>query len=357
MGANAEARDQEPARPRVSVVMPCRDEERHIGAALGSLLDGSFPAEQMEVLVVDGNSGDRTREIVAEVARRDRRVRLLFNPRAVTPAALNIGVRAARGDIIARVDAHTVYPPDYVAVLVRALEETGADLVGCGEEAVPPGEGVWAEVLTLALRGVFATASPYRYRRRAGAVDTVPFGCWRREVFARVGGFDERLLRNQDYEHARRLGRAGGRIHLITDTRVRYIPRASLRRLWRQAIDTGMWNAFMHRLCPYTFRWRHFLPGPFFLAVVTALLLLAALPLGGDRRLALAGAALLGAYLALDLAAAVVQAARRGRPWLAPLLAFTVASHHVVYGYGICKGWALIAAGRWRSRIGREGES
>jgi glycosyltransferase involved in cell wall biosynthesis len=338
---------------KVSVVMPCLDEERHIGTALGSLMRGSFPKEQMEILVVDGGSGDRTRVIVEELMRHDPRLRLLDNPRRATPAALNIGVRAARGEIIIRVDAHTEYPPEYVTVLVRALEESGADLVGCGEEAVASAPGAIARAIALALGGAFATGSPYRYRRQSGPVDTVSFGCWRRRLFERVGLFDERLVRNQDYEHARRIGRAGGWAYLTTETCIRYFPRPTLRKLWAQAAETGMWNAFMQRLCPYTFAWRHTLPGLFFLGVAAAVLAIAVGVFAGRAALVEVGAALLFPYVVIDLGAAAWQAWHRRVLVLAPLSAFVVASHHVSYGYGICKGWLLVASGRWRDRLGK----
>jgi hypothetical protein len=208
-------------------------------------------------------------------------------------------------------------------------------------------------VIALAHRGAFATGSPYRNRRTAGNVDTVFLGCWRRELFDRVGLFDERLARNQDNEHASRIRRAGGRVHLVPEVRVPYFPRPSLRRFWRQAAETGMWNAFTQRLHPYTFTWRHFLPAPFLLGVVFCLALVVAGLLGANGRLALVGAALLAPYVLLDVASAIVQTTRVGRPLLAPLLAFVVASHHVVYGYGICKGWLLVASRRWRHRLGQ----
>jgi GT2 family glycosyltransferase len=337
---------------KVSVIMPCRDEERHIAIAICSLLAGRFPADEMELLVVDGMSSDATRDIVNQIARHDRRVRLLDNPRRTTPAALNIGIAAAAGEIIVRVHPHTEYPPDYVTVLVQTLGESGADLVGCGEEAVASAPGAIPRTIAIALGGAFATGSPYRYRRASGPVDTVSFGCWRRELFDRVGLFDERLLRNQDYEHACRIRRAGGRAWLTTATRIRYFPRPTLRKLWQQAAQTGMWNAFMQRLCPYTFAWRHTLPGLFFVGVLLAAAAVVAGVWGARPIFWHLGAGVLVPYALLALAASAWQARRRGAPELAPLAAFVVASHHFTYGYGICKGWLLVATGRWQKRLG-----
>jgi len=339
-------------RPTVSVIMPCRNEERFIRASLASLLSGSWPPAAMELVVVDGRSTDRTREIVQELVRTDPRVRLVDNPQQVTPAALNAGIRAAHGDIIVRVDAHTTYPREYVAVLVRALEETGADLVGCGEQPTPANDGVWARAISLALSGPFGTGSAYRYRRQSGPVDTVPFGCWRRALFDRVGLFDERLLRNQDYEHASRIRKHGGRVFLTTEAHIRYHPRASVGALCRQAAETGMWNAFTERLHPYTFRLRHVLPGPFLLWVLAAL----ALILFGHGSTRTAGALMLAPYALANVLSSLWLSLVSGAPQLAPLVAGVVAAHHLAYGYGICKGWLLVASGRWRWRLGQPGD-
>lgn len=340
------------ALPTVSVVMPCRDEARHIEAALTSLLDGRYPADRLEILVVDGLSRDGTRDLVTAFAARDPRVRLLDNPQRITPSALNVGIAAARGEVIIRVDAHSRYPAGYIACLVDALQTTGADLVGCAETAVCAATGVMARLIALSLGGAFATASPFRYRTRSGAADTVPFGCWRRETFDRVGLFDERLVRNQDYEHACRLRRAGGRVHLLAEPRYEYVARSTLGSLYEHAARTGMWNAFMQWLHPHTFRWRHFLPGPFFLGVVACLMLALAGLVTGRAWMAAVAGALLAPYALANLGSTIVQTARARMLPLAPLLAFIVFGHHFFYGFGICRGWLLVATGRYRRHLG-----
>jgi glycosyltransferase involved in cell wall biosynthesis len=338
--------------PTVSVVMPCRDEAPHVAAAIDSLLDDSYPADRLELLVVDGRSRDGTREIVASRAARDARVRLLDNPRRITPSALNVGIAASRGEVIIRVDAHSRYPRGYIACLVHALTTTGADLVGCAEKATCGSTGVMARLIALSLGGAFATASPFRYRKRSGSADTVPFGCWRRETFDRVGRFDERLVRNQDYEHACRLRRAGGRVYLLAEPRYEYVARSTLRALYGHAAQTGMWNAFMHWLHPHTFRWRHFLPGPFFLGVLFCLTLMLVGVASGRAWLGAVGVGLLAPYALASLASAALQTWSARMLVLAPLLSVIVFGHHLTYGYGICKGWLLVATGGYRRRLG-----
>lgn len=338
--------------PRVSVVVPCLNERRFVERSLRSLLDGHFPAAEMEVLVVDGGSTDGTREILCRLAAADERLRLYENACGATPAALNVGIGAARGQIIVRADAHTFYPPDYVEVLVRTLVQSGADLVGCRADTTASGDDWLARTIAVAAGGRFATGSPFRSRSRSGDVDTVPFGCWRRRLFDAVGLFDERLLRNQDNEHASRILRAGGRVHLTTETRVAVVVRGSLDELWRHAIDSGMWNAFTQRLHPYTFRWRHFLPGVFFVGVVAAALAIVAGAGARQPSLLALGAAALLPYLAADLLVALHKARAQGRLALALPIAFITASYHLTYGYGIVKGWLLVASGAWRKRLG-----
>lgn len=350
--------------PRVSVIMPCLNEARCIRASLGSVLSGTFPAGDMEVLVIDGGSSDGTQAILEEMAARDGRVRLLQNPRRLTPIALNLGVRAARGDIVLRVDAHSVYPPEYVETLVRTLEQTGAEMVGgCLEHAPAPGEGgILAQAIAAAVGSPFGTGSPFRYRKRSGPVDAVAFGCWRRELFDKVGLFDERLLRNQDNEHSSRIIREGGIVYMTDEVTVQYHPRADLPSLWRQARLNGMWNAFTERLYPYTFRWRHFLPGLFALGAVAVALTLALTAAGiiRDGRLAAAALICFSPYLAINLAVSsrLARELAGGAPLraltLAPLLGFIFFSYHFTYGLGVIAGWLLVATGGWRRHLGPE---
>jgi GT2 family glycosyltransferase len=339
-------------QPRLTVVIPCRNEAASVEATLSSILGGTFPAAQMEVLVVDGRSTDGTRAIVSALAARDPRLRLLDNPVGSTPAALNIGIRAARGDIVVRVDCHSTYPPTYVEALAGALESTGADMVGGRVENIAAHPGAPAEAIALALGCPFGTGSPFRYRAGDGPVDAVQLGCWRRALFDDVGLFDERLLRNQDNEHSARILRRGGRVHMTSAVTVRYHPRATLRALGRQALLNGTWNAFTERLCPYTFRWRHVLPGIFFLGVLASALLLAGGLVTGAGALAAAAGLLVAPYALCNLAAATLAAWRAHRLRLAPLVAGVLWWWHLAYGFGVARGWWLVATGGWHRHLG-----
>jgi glycosyltransferase involved in cell wall biosynthesis len=237
------------AKPFVSIVIPCRNEAAFIGPCLKSVLATSFPQERLEVLVADGMSDDGTRAIISELARQNPIIRLLDNPAKITPCALNVGIGAARGDIIMRMDAHTTYPPNYVGDLVEWLLKSGADNVGGIWRTLPASESTLARAIARGLSHPFGVGNAYF---RTGTkeprwVDTVPFGCYRREVFTRIGMFDPELVRNQDDEFNLRLIRAGGKILLVPSVASDYYARDSLAKLARMYFQYGYFKPLVVR--------------------------------------------------------------------------------------------------------------
>src|SRR5690349_10523036 len=231
--------------PTVSVVMPVRNEERFIAACLTSVLEQDYPAELVEVLVVDGMSTDRTRERAAEVLA-DRiaagTASILDNPRGIAPTAMNIGISAASGDVILRVDGHTTLPPDYVSRCVKVLQETGSQNVGGAIRTL--GSGAVGRAIATAQSSRFGVGGvAFRTgRSSAGPVDTVPFGAFPREVFDRIGDFDVELVRNQDDELNFRLIQAGGTVWFDPGIRTDYFSNRTLRGLWRQYFLYGKYK-------------------------------------------------------------------------------------------------------------------
>ena len=237
------------SRPLVSVVIPCRNEEAYIAACLDSILAGDYPRNLLEILVVDGQSDDGTREILSRYATRHPYIILLENPRRTTPAALNVAIRAASGSVIIRMDAHVLYPWYYIRRLVEALEETGADNVGGVLDTVAVDDTPTARAIALGLSHPFGVGNSHfrtgsRVRRE---VDTVPFGCYRREIFDRIGLFDEELIRNQDDEFNFRLIGRGGRVLLVPEVRCRYFPRRSFRQVARMYYQYGYFKPLVAR--------------------------------------------------------------------------------------------------------------
>jgi succinoglycan biosynthesis protein ExoA len=334
------------AEPSVSVIVPIRNEAGTIRRCLAGLAAQDYPGDRVEILVVDGGSDDGTPAVVAECAAADPRIRLLHNPRREAAPAMNVGLAAARGEIVARVDGHAIVPPDFLARTVDALrrrpdvECVSGALVTVGR--TPTGRAIAAAMSSLAGVG------PARFRTGARGeclVDTVAFPVYRRRTLDRLGAFDEELVRNQDDELNLRLTRAGGRILLLPDLHIVYYCQSSLRGLWRQYYQYGFWKVRVIQKHGAPASWRHLVPGAFVAALALAPLA-AALP-----RLRLAAAIVVAAY-ALFVAAASVGLARRAGAALAPRLAAALVTLHVAYGAGFWKGLAtfgLPAPGRARA--------
>jgi glycosyltransferase involved in cell wall biosynthesis len=259
-------------RTRVSVIVPIRNEERYIGTCLQSLLEQTYPKTLYEILVVDGRSSDQSKKIVEEFARTNEIVRCLDNPEAIAPAAMNIGIRSAAGEIIIRADGHNFYPKDYVANCVKYLAETGADNVGGPWRTVPSDGSFGAKVVVAILTNPFGVGdSRFRTSMFEGFVETVPFGAFRRELFDRVGLFDEKLVRNQDNELNARIRSAGGKIFQTPALSTEYHPVATVSALLKQTFRTSQWHAFSVRRNTSSMSVRHFVPALFVVSLVTLL--------------------------------------------------------------------------------------
>lgn len=241
--------------PFVSVVVPVRNEARHLRDCLAALLDQDYPAERREILVVDGRSTDGTREIVSALAPAHPHLALLDNPAGLIPHGLNVGICAARGSIVVRVNGHAVVDRGYVSACVRALEATGADNVGGLMRW--KGIGFWGEVIALALASPFARPSPFYRSAAACEVDTVCLGAFRRDTLKQVGLFDESLPWNEDFELNYRIRRAGGRIHYTPEIQATYYTRGSLPALARQFWNYGRGKGLVVKRNPGSVSPRH----------------------------------------------------------------------------------------------------
>ncbi len=251
---------------RVTVVVPALNEARYISRCLDHLLAQDYPSHLVDIIVVDGGSTDGTQDLVRAYAARCPRVRLLHNPARRVGAAMNIGVAHALGDIIVRVDAHAFVAPDYVRQCVHYLMSTDADAVGGVLRPVgdTPTGRVIAAVMSHPLGGGPAR---FRHARRPMWVDTVYLGAWRRETLLEMGGFDETLEANEDYEFFYRLRQAGGRILCHPAIRSSTAARSTLKALWHQYVRYGRGKARMLRLHPRSLRARQ-IPAPALVAGV-----------------------------------------------------------------------------------------
>ena len=322
--------------PKVSVIVPCYNERAAIGVLLDTLAAQTYPLEAMEVVIADGLSDDGTREAIAawQHAHPELVVRVVDNPRRVIPAALNTAIAAARGEIIVRLDAHSFPAPDYIARSVAALEAGKGANIGGVLDVRPGGRGWIARGIAVAVAHPLGVGDArYRYATQPAAVDTVAFGTFHRSLIDRIGGFDETLLTNEDYEFNTRVRQSGGVVWLDPAIRVGYFARPTLRALARQYWRYGYWKAQMLRRYPHTLRWRQALP-PLF---VFLLMFLAVMGLVW-RPFWLLWVLQVGGY-AVALLAAGAQAAFRRRDL--PLLLsvpLAIATMHLSWGAGLLWG-------------------
>jgi succinoglycan biosynthesis protein ExoA len=326
--------------PLISVIIPIRNEAECIERCLDAVLAQDYPADRIDVVLVDGMSDDCTREILCGYVQQYPNVCLLDNLQRIVPTALNIGIRAAQGDIIIRVDGHTTIAPDYVRQCVAALERTGTDNVGGRMDAHTP--GYFGEAVALATGSPFGVGnSRFHYSRKEEWVDTVYLGAYRREVFDRIGLFDEEMVRDQDDEFNYRLRAHGGRILLCPQIRSQYTNRSSPRELWLQYFGYGYWKVRVMQKHPRQMSWRQFVPPALVLALLSALGLSV---FGILWPLAL----IAGGYLAANLVTSLWIAARSGLQYLAVLPAVFVILH-ISFGAGFLTG-LICFANRWGDR-------
>lgn len=318
--------------PFVSVIMPIRNESAYIERSLGAVLAQDYPANCLEILVIDGLSDDGTREIVLAHQANHRNIQLVDNHARIVPPAMNLGIRRAKGDIVVRVDGHCEIAPDYVSRCVQHLLEDGVDAVGGPIKTI--GETDEAEAIALAMSSWFGVGgSAFRtIDDRAMLVETVAFPAYRRETLLRLGPYDEELVRNQDDEYNYRLLKQGGQILLSPDIRSRYYSRSSLPKLWRQYYQYGFWKVRVMQKHPRQMRWRQFVP-----AVLVASLTGSALLGLIWRPFWLVLALLLTLYVVADLAASLSLGRQQGRHHTSRLFIIHPILHFS-YGLGFLAG-------------------
>ena len=290
----------------------------------------------MEILVVDGLSDDFTWQVIGEYSEKFSFLHGLRNSKKITPAALNLGIKHSMGEIIIRVDAHASLSPDYLKLAVETLLTSSADNVGGSMETLPSKEGIVPKAIAAVMSHPFGVGnSPFRVPRdKSGWVDTVFGGCYRREVFDRIGLFNEQLARGQDMEFNRRLLHAGGRILLVPRLRSNYYASPDLTSFWRHNVHDGEWAILpfaYSRIVPI--RLRHAIPAVFVMTIL-------AMAIGGAWiswvRNCFYGLCLF--YLALSLISAAHIMWRERNPLLIFFMPLVFGMRHFAYGLGSLLG-------------------
>ncbi len=328
----------------VSVIMPIRNEGSFIARSLRAVLTQDYPHKYLEVLIADGMSDDSTRDIIAALSAGYPQVRLqtIDNPERIVPTGFNAALNRSTGAIIVRVDGHTVVAPDYVQQCVYALHRTGADNVG--GRMVAAGETAFARAVALATSSRFGVGgAQFHYLDSEAWTDTVYMGAWPRQVFERVGLFDEEQVRNQDDEFNYRLREQGGRILLSPMIRSTYYNRARPRSLFKQYYQYGYWKVRVMQKHPAQMRVYQFLPPLFVAALVVNAAILPFMPIG---RWSLG--LIIAAYIAGNVSATALNV-ERDRWRLAPNVALAFCLIHFGYGIGFLSGLIKFRK-RWSDR-------
>ena len=327
--------------PKVSIIVPCYNEQATIRFLLEALRNQTFPRAEMEVIISDGMSTDHTRGVIVAFQKDfdDLSVRVVDNTHRSIPSAVNRAIEISRGSILVRLDAHSKPYPDYVANCVAALEAGRGDNVG-GVWEIQPGANTWIakSIAVAAAHPLGVGDALYRHTKEAAEVDTVPFGSFKRELIDRIGFFDETLLTNEDYEFNTRIRKAGGRIWLDPSIRSIYFARSTLLELGRQYWRYGFWKWRMLRNYPDTLRWRQALPPLFVLSLLGLLFLSIFFPLG----LYLLMLELL-IYFSIMVLAGFHAAIRRQMPFLMLGLSLAIPVMHITWGAGLL--WSILVSG------------
>lgn len=255
-------------RPRVSVVVPSRNERRRLPEVLAAIEAQTLRPD--EVIIADGMSQDGSREWLAAAARQRPWLTAVDNSKRSVPAALNVALRRATGDLVARMDTHADYPPDYLDTLVRLLQEQEG-LTGVGGAMHSAGSSEWPKAIAAVLRHPIGMGGArHRVGGAAGPIDHVFTGCYRRSALLAVGGFDERLLANEDFELDTRLRARGGTLWLQPAARSTWHVRDSVPALARQMFRYGYYKALTLRLHPRSLKLRQLAPPLLVLGLVGA---------------------------------------------------------------------------------------
>ncbi len=322
--------------PLVSIIVPCYNEEATISLLLEAIYKQTYPLQEIEVVIADGMSNDRTREKIEEFQRDHPapEVRIVDNTKRNIPSGLNRALENAQGEYIIRLDAHSIPAIDYVGRCVQALDDGRGDNVGGVWEINPGGIGWIARAIAIgAAHPLGVGDARYRIGGDAQTVDTVPFGAFKRDLFERIGLFDETLHTNEDYEFNVRLRLAGGRVWLDPAIRSTYFARTTLSALAKQYWRYGFWKAQMLKRYPSTIRWRQALPPAFVVSLLGGAILAMWLPI--TRWVVMFELIL---YSLVLLGTGVHSSIKHHDPGLIPGIPLSIATMHLSWGTALVWG-------------------
>ena len=326
----------------LSVVCPIYNEEKYIGKFLDSILQQDYPKDDLEILLVDGMSKDRTRDIIVDYSAKNPCLRLVDNPQQTVPYAMNNGIMSAKGSIIIRLDAHAVYPSNYFSILVKKLDELeNADNVGGVCITLPCNESPVAIAIAECLSNKFGMGNSYF---RVGAkevmsVDTVPFGCFRKSLFDKIGLYDTDMIRNQDDELNGRITKNGGKIYLLPDVEIKYFARDKISKVRKMFYQYGLYKPLGNKKLGSPATIRQFFPLLFVLGLVFGLILCIVFPACWPLY-----TAVILLHLLIGMYEGIKSAKRTGCKGCILIMPYIFMNMHISYGIGYLHGLLKIMA-------------
>lgn len=332
--------------PFISVILPIRNEADYINKSIDAILAQDYHQNQIEVLVVDGMSTDKTQDIIRTYQESHSRIHLIDNPGKIVPTGMNLALRQSKGDIIIRVDGHCIIASDYVSKCVEHLSKDHIDGVGGPMESI--GETQLSETIALAMSSTFGVGNS-AFRTTTGKtmmVDTVPFPAYTRAIIEKAGFYDEELVRNQDDEYNYRIRELGGRLLLADDIRSKYYSRGSLKKLWKQYFQYGFYKVRVLQKHPKQMSIRQFVPPVFVITLLASIALMLSFSRGW-----IPSALVTGSYIFANLIASIMISSTKGwNHFLHLPLVFAIL--HLSYGSGFLVGLFKFW-NRWGDKVGK----
>jgi len=259
---------------KVSIIIACLNEEKHIKECLESLINQNYLKEKYEIIIVDGESNDKTKEIINNIIKNNPavKIKILNNTKKINSIGFNIGIKAAQGDVIIIFGGHAVADKNFIVKNIEYLEKIGTDCVGGPIKSIS--DSFMGRVISFVISSPFGVGgAKFRYSQKEEFVDTVAYGAYRKEVFNKIGLFNEKLTRNHDIEFNSRLKKSGGKIFMTPEIKSYYYAPETLKKLWRQNFNNGLWNIYTQKLIPGSLRLRHFIPLLFIVGLIGSFIL------------------------------------------------------------------------------------
>ncbi len=324
----------------VSIIIPIFNEEKHIADCIESILSQDYPLEQMELILIDGESSDNTVSIINDYLKKYKFIKLINNPERIVPYALNRAIKISRGDYVIRLDAHAIFPSNYISTLISEALRLNAENVGGVVDTLPANDTLVAKSIALALKNPFGMGNSL-FRTGLSEikqVDTVPFGCFKKEIFEKIGVFDTDLIRNQDDEFNARIIQNGGKIFLLPDLIIKYFARDTFKKTGKMFYQYGLFKPLVNKKLKHPATLRQFVPPAFVLYIVLGLIFSLIIP-----KIYIAYVIGLILYFSASFKVALLTAIQQKSYLLLltlPTIFFIIhTSYGIGYLYGILKFW------------------